>query len=120
MNKVFTRRLFLKRAPTAVAAVALPTASAVAFHADPVTDLVDRYIDLWPRCPTSDFDEAANARWSDEVSALEAEIAATMPTTRAGALSVLRFLAFKMRDNAVDGEMSDALAASIAILAREG
>lgn len=93
--------------------------AAVAWHEDPVIDFVERYCVMWQLCPTSDVDEAADVRWNEEISELERRIVESRPTTRAGAISVLRFIAFKMKDNAVDGEMLGALTASIAILSRE-
>ena len=120
MTDLFTRRFFLSRAPAAVAAVALPvTAAAAVVAPDPIIALVDRHVALWPLCPGDD-DEAGNIRWNAEINQIEAEIAEVLPTTRAGALAVVRFVASQLAGFVGEDWMARALAASADILEREG
>lgn len=119
MTTTTTRRQALTGAVALTLSTVAVSPSVVAIPKDPVIDLIERYYVLWPLCPTSDIDPVADARWNEEVSDLERKIAESHPTTRAGAISVLRFIAFKMKDEAADGEMLGALTASIAILARD-
>lgn len=86
MTSLFTRRLFLKRAPLAAVAVALPTAvAAEAF--DPLAALVDRHVALWEACPDG---AAGQAAWNRNVDALAEEMGRTAPTTTRGAIAGLR------------------------------
>lgn len=105
-------------AGTVVAAAVPMTAVAAVAVADPILDLIERYGVLWPLCPGDD-DEAGNIRWNAEITRLEAEIAETMPTTRAGALAVVRFVGKQVHCFSVDPWMARALAASADILARQ-
>ena len=96
-------------------AVTTPVAMATE---DPIIALVDRHVALWPLCPGDD-DEAGNIRWNAEITRLEAEIAETMPTTKAGALAVVRFVGKQVHCFSVDPWMARALAVAADILAWE-
>ncbi len=119
MNNPFTRRLFLKCVPVSAAALTIAVVPSLAVVTeDPIIALVDRHVALWPLCPGDD-DEAGNIRWNAEISRLEAEIAAVLPTTRAGALAVVRFVASQLAGFVGEDWMVRALEASAGILERE-
>ena len=117
MTHALNRRQVL--AGTVVAAAALPAIAVAAMPEDPILALVDRHVTLWPLCPGDD-DEAGNIRWNAEITRLEAEIAETLPTTRAGALAVVRFVAANLMGYADTEWLAPLLTAAADILEREG
>lgn len=102
MTSLFTRRLFLKRAPLAAAAVALPAAVAVGAF-DPLAALIDRHVALWEACPD---DAAGQAAWNRSVDAPAEEMGRTAPTTKQGVIAGLRHVEwFSDRWGTTDNEL---------------